>query len=521
MESPVLSESDNEVSLEESAATVLIAPTAPMYVPTPLSAVPAKPLEMPKMGADELRLTMLTKFMKARAARLKPPSKTKDGLTSKPRATSQFGYDEKGVFTEFDKNGAVVKKIPIPVYRRPTKDEVVQVEETRYNAIGAAEALYEEKIEELLGVIQSYKAGLIDANAVVYANQEAQEADYAISRAKYGATLAPGSVEIIKDGISLKRMDPSIKYGDKKADYPIYRLHTYHHSSQEMYVRTGEVPDADEEEAIAVAEAAASGDLLPIAPAVASIGVPASTPASIGPTAAANRVVLFNKLDDGANNFLSTEWPVRFKYMRDGAEQITYYTIEQGLAAEKARFFGDSKKYAEVMKTSSVRLIKAAAQTIGILAPTGGVGGDETLMQQRRAEWPAMELKLMKELTRAKFTEHKDLAAKLLGSGDALLVKADARDKIYGIGFAMTDMRAADPSKWGGRAGQNEYGKILMALRTELRETGAGPVGAIEPISEEAAISPAERASLNEEQRTGAIIGQTLRVKRSSLRPGV
>ena len=519
MESPVFNESDNEVveevAIDEEPATAPIA--------APLSAAPAKPLEAPKLGPEEIRLATLAKFMKNRAARMKGPSTTKKGgVVVKSRLTSQYGYDEKGVFTEFDKNGAVVKKIPIPTYRLPTKEEVAQLEETRYNAIGAAEALYEEKVEALLGVIQSYKAGLVEGSAVVYANQEAQDADYAVSRAKYGATLAPSSIKIIKDGIPLRRLDPSVRYGDKIADYPIYRLHTYHHTPQETFVRTGEVPDADEEETITVAEAAAAGDMLPIAPAVASISVPASTPAAVGTIAAGNRVILFNKLDDGANNFLSTEWPVRFKYMRDGDEQITYYTIEQGLAAEKARFFGDGKKYAEVMKTSSVRLIKSAAQTIGILAPTGGAGGDEALMQQRRAEWPAMELKLMKELTRAKFTEHKDLAEKLLGTGDALLVKADGRDKIYGIGFAMTDMRAADPSKWGGKAGQNEYGKILMALRTELRESGAGPVGAIEPVLEEAAIAPAERAALNETQRTGAIIGQTLRVKRSSLaRPGL
>jgi ribA/ribD-fused uncharacterized protein len=207
--------------------------------------------------------------------------------------------------------------------------------------------------------------------------------------------------------------------------------------------------------------------------------------------------------------------------MRDGAEQLTYFTVEQGLAAEKARFFGDSVKYKDIMKTTSIRLIKSAAQTVGLL-PLGGEGAtSEELMQQRRAEWPAMELKLMKELTRAKFTEHKDLAAKLLGTEDALLVKADARDKVYGIGFAMSDIRAADPSKWGNKAGQNEYGKILMALRTELREAGTVSAPALAAASEEAAIAPEERVALNEQQRTGAIIGQTLRVKRSAGPPGV
>jgi hypothetical protein len=143
MESPVFNESDNEVveevAIEEEPATAPIA--------APLSAAPAKPLEAPKLGPEEIRLATLAKFMKNRAARIKGPSTTKkEGVVIKSRLTSQYGYDEKGVFTEFDKNGAVVKKIPIPTYRLPTKEEVAQLEETRYNAIGAAEALYEEKV---------------------------------------------------------------------------------------------------------------------------------------------------------------------------------------------------------------------------------------------------------------------------------------------------------------------------------------------------------------------------------------
>lgn len=50
--------------------------------------------------------------------------------------------------------------------------------------------------------------------------------------------------------------------------------------------------------------------------------------------------------------------------------------------------------------------------------------------------------------------------------GNKILVEASPYDKIWGIGLAVTDPRAADQDKWQG---QNLLGKALMRVRDTLR----------------------------------------------------
>ena len=63
----------------------------------------------------------------------------------------------------------------------------------------------------------------------------------------------------------------------------------------------------------------------------------------------------------------------------------------------------------------------------------------------------------MEEIVRDKFFRHKDLAEKLLETGDAELVEGNTWKDIY----------------WGvdlkSNYGQNKLGKILMKIRSELQ----------------------------------------------------
>jgi ribA/ribD-fused uncharacterized protein len=77
---------------------------------------------------------------------------------------------------------------------------------------------------------------------------------------------------------------------------------------------------------------------------------------------------------------------------------------------------------------------------------------------QLRPDWNEVRLKYMKALVKLKFEQNHDLASLLCATGDALLEEGNYwNDTFWGVDFKT------------GR-GQNHLGKILMEVRTEIRE---------------------------------------------------
>lgn len=72
-----------------------------------------------------------------------------------------------------------------------------------------------------------------------------------------------------------------------------------------------------------------------------------------------------------------------------------------------------------------------------------------------RADWDAVKDDFMREAVRAKFTQHEDIRAILLGTGSEVLIEAAPNDYYWGCGKDGT--------------GQNKLGIILMEVRDELR----------------------------------------------------
>lgn len=73
-----------------------------------------------------------------------------------------------------------------------------------------------------------------------------------------------------------------------------------------------------------------------------------------------------------------------------------------------------------------------------------------------RRDWESVKDRIMLEAVRAKFTQHEDLKAILLATGDAKLVEHTANDNYWGDG--------------GDGSGKNRLGQILMQVRAELRD---------------------------------------------------
>jgi N-glycosidase YbiA len=77
-----------------------------------------------------------------------------------------------------------------------------------------------------------------------------------------------------------------------------------------------------------------------------------------------------------------------------------------------------------------------------------------------RADWESVKDEVMHEAVLAKFTQHADLRAILLGTGAAELVEHTENDRYWGDG--------------GDGGGENRLGQILVRVREELRAGGEG-----------------------------------------------
>jgi ribA/ribD-fused uncharacterized protein len=72
-----------------------------------------------------------------------------------------------------------------------------------------------------------------------------------------------------------------------------------------------------------------------------------------------------------------------------------------------------------------------------------------------RRDWEQVKDAIMREAVLAKFTQHEDLAAVLLSTGDAPIAEHTRNDDYWGDG--------------GDGHGKNKLGKVLMSVRNELR----------------------------------------------------
>ena len=77
-----------------------------------------------------------------------------------------------------------------------------------------------------------------------------------------------------------------------------------------------------------------------------------------------------------------------------------------------------------------------------------------------RRDWEAVKVAVMREVVRAKFTQHADIRQVLLSTGDAMIVEHTENDSYWGDG--------------GDGSGKNMLGRILMDVRDELARGAHG-----------------------------------------------
>lgn len=131
---------------------------------------------------------------------------------------------------------------------------------------------------------------------------------------------------------------------------------------------------------------------------------------------------------------------------------MTFPTVDHYFEWSKAKQFGDADAEKKILKTTSSKSVLAYGKKI---------------KNYDEAAWAEKSEGVMRTALKAKFMQHPELRTKLLSTGDRPIGEADPRDKEWSIGTGADTAKAKFPAKWPGK---NKLGKLLMELRTELKD---------------------------------------------------
>lgn len=139
------------------------------------------------------------------------------------------------------------------------------------------------------------------------------------------------------------------------------------------------------------------------------------------------------------NGYLS-QW-----YLRPFTIGDTFSCAEQWMMVMKAKVFHDEEMAKKILAERDPKKMKALGRKVKGFTD---------------ARWDDVKYQIVLEGNLAKFRQNPDLLARLLKTGDATLVEASPRDKVWGVGTSKLD-----PAAW---TGQNLLGKALMETRRHL-----------------------------------------------------
>ncbi len=142
------------------------------------------------------------------------------------------------------------------------------------------------------------------------------------------------------------------------------------------------------------------------------------------------------------------QWTKRDMIDIDGA---VYNCCEQFMMAKKALLFNDQVTLAKIMATDSAKEQQALGREVENF---------------NAKHWDENKYGIVWFANYLKFTQHTDLAERLLATENKTLAEASPYDLVWGIGFEAEDEQALNQESWQG---QNLLGKVLMSVREALR----------------------------------------------------
>ncbi|WP_435877683.1 NADAR family protein [Streptosporangium saharense] len=151
---------------------------------------------------------------------------------------------------------------------------------------------------------------------------------------------------------------------------------------------------------------------------------------------------------------LSQWWEAPFPAENDfGGGEHVFLSAEHHMMAHKAWLFGDDGTASAVLTAPHPGEAKRLGRAVR--------GFDEAVWREHRHA-------IVVRGNTAKFGANPELGDFLLGTRERVLVEASPVDRIWGIGLAADDERAASPSTWQGL---NLLGFALMDVRDLLEGT--------------------------------------------------
>ena len=331
---------------------------------------------------------------------------------AKAKKPDLYGYDDDGNLIELNKEGTVIKTIPLPLYRAPTNEEYDEMDKKRMEAIAIANKEYEDARRELRELSSNPES--LDSE-ILRVNRKVIELDIKLQSIRFPLRF----VEIEESTIN--KIDFNQPNEKRKFPYPIYFLKERPFTLQEQYVRVGK---AAEKPLVSVAEAKA---------------------------AAANSVtvILFAEPDTNDYGFLSLKWTVELEF-----NGTMYNSAQQAISAEIAKSFNDQ---------DSLQRIMIAESPDEINYKLTDVPGDSEVNETK---WNDITKQLLYDVNIAKFNQYPELAGRLLETKNATLGAYIPDDNLIGIGISLDNLQSQNPINW---TGQNLLGKALMDIRQKLQ----------------------------------------------------
>lgn len=131
-------------------------------------------------------------------------------------------------------------------------------------------------------------------------------------------------------------------------------------------------------------------------------------------------------------------------------EGVAFATAEQWMMVAKARLFGDLERVDQIIATPDPSVQKRLGQQV---------------RNFDQAVWDEARVGIVYSGNRAKFEQNDGARRQLMATDGKMLVEANPRDWIWGVGLAMDDPRLIHPAEWRGT---NLLGRILTKVRTDL-----------------------------------------------------
>lgn len=133
-------------------------------------------------------------------------------------------------------------------------------------------------------------------------------------------------------------------------------------------------------------------------------------------------------------------------------EDITYFTAEHYMMAQKALLFNDLGSYYKIIYCHHPGEAKALGRKVSNF---------------KNDIWEKKRFEIVVSGNYYKFSQNPQIKNYLLNTNNRVLVEASSKDKIWGIGLAETDKNVENPLYWQGL---NLLGFALMEVRQLIRE---------------------------------------------------